>query len=78
MMSKTVSKSKFKPKSLSYFREIEEKGEELIITDRGRPVLKVLPYSAGAETAAKLLRNSLKKYVDPTEPLGTEEWEAAK
>lgn len=76
-MSKMVSKSKFKPRSLGYFRQIEEQGEELIITDRGRPVLKVVRYSSDSETAAKLLRNSLKKYVDPTEPVGTEDWEAA-
>lgn len=40
-MPQAVSKSKFKPHSLEYFRKIEQTGEELIITDHGRPVLKV-------------------------------------
>ena len=77
-MSKIVSKSKFKPKSLNYFRTIEESGEELVITDRGRPVLKVVPYSPGSENSARLLLNSVKKYQDPTGPVGTEDWEATK
>ena len=40
-MERMISKSQFKPRSLEYFRLIEESGETLIITDRGRPVLKV-------------------------------------
>ena len=44
-----VWKSQFKPRSLEYFRLIEESGETLIITDRGRPVLKVIPYTADPE-----------------------------
>ena len=38
-MSQAVSKSQFKPHSLEYFRKIEQTGEELVITDHGRPVL---------------------------------------
>ena len=44
-MEQTVSKSKFKPQALEYFRQVEESGEPLVITDRGKPVLKILPYS---------------------------------
>src|SRR3989337_495743 len=76
-MGKMVSKSKFKPKSLEYFRQIEESGEEIIITDHGRPVLKVVPYSA-EPAAVQLLHNSVKKYKKPTEPVGVEGWEGAK
>lgn len=75
-MEKLVSKSKFKPKSLEYFRQIEESGEELIITDHGRPVLKVVPYAVETAEAVRLLRNSIKKYKKPTEPVGVESWEA--
>ena len=39
----TVSKSKLKAHMLNIFREIETKGEELIVTDRNRPVLRILP-----------------------------------
>jgi prevent-host-death family protein len=77
-MGKVVSKSSFKPKSLEYFRQIEETGEELIITDHGRPVIKVVPYSAEPADAMRLLRNSVKAYKKPTEPVGVEDWEAVK
>lgn len=77
-MGKIVSKSKFKPKSLEYFRQIEESGEELIITDRGRPVIKVIPYSAEPASALQLLRNSVKVYKKPTEPIAVEEWKVTK
>jgi antitoxin (DNA-binding transcriptional repressor) of toxin-antitoxin stability system len=40
---KTVTKSVLKAKMLEYFREIEKTGEELIVTDHHRPVLRVIP-----------------------------------
>ena len=39
----TVSKSALKAKMLEYFRQVEETGEELVVTDNGRPVIKVVP-----------------------------------
>jgi len=75
-MERMISKSQFKPRSLEYFRLIEESGETLIITDRGRPVLKVIPYTADPEDRLKILRNSVLKYDDPTEPVAPEDWKA--
>ena len=75
-MERIISKSQFKPRSLEYFRMIEESGETLIITDRGRPVVKIIPYSADPEDRLKILRNSVLKYDDPTEPVALEDWEA--
>jgi len=40
---KTVSKSMLKPKMLEYFREVEETGEPLIVTNHNQPVLKIEP-----------------------------------
>ncbi|MBI5416997.1 type II toxin-antitoxin system Phd/YefM family antitoxin [Candidatus Poribacteria bacterium] len=77
-MRRMVSKSKFKPKSLAYFRKIEESGEEIIITDHDRPVLKIIPYRAEPEEALLLLRNSVKKYSEPLEPVELDDWEALK
>ena len=37
----TISKSKLKANMLRVFREIEASGEELIVTDRNRPVLRI-------------------------------------
>ena len=39
----TISKSKLKAHMLSIFREIEQSGEEVVVTDRSRPVLRILP-----------------------------------
>jgi antitoxin (DNA-binding transcriptional repressor) of toxin-antitoxin stability system len=42
-MAGTISKSKLKAKMLERFRQPESSGDELIITDRGKPVLKIVP-----------------------------------
>ena len=39
----TVSKGVLKAQMLEYFRRVEQTGEELIVTDNNRPVLKVVP-----------------------------------
>jgi antitoxin (DNA-binding transcriptional repressor) of toxin-antitoxin stability system len=39
----TISKSKLKAQMLKIFREIEESGEEVIVTDNNRPVLRIVP-----------------------------------
>ena len=77
-MSQIVSKSRFKPHALEYFRQVEETGEEIIITNHGDPVLKVVPYREDPEAALKSLRNSVLKYERPFEPVSADEWEALK
>jgi len=71
-----VSKSQFKPKSLEYFRQVQETGEPIIITDHGKPVLKIVPYMAAPDDLLQALRGSVTKYEDPLEPVGLEDWEA--
>ncbi len=41
-----LSKAAFKAKALEYLRQVEETGEELIITDHGRPAVRIIPYRA--------------------------------
>jgi len=77
-METLISKSKFKPNALRYFREVERTKKELIITDRGKPVLKIVPYHEDFEGAIKKLRNSVIKYENPTAPVGIDDWEALK
>ena len=77
-MEKSISKSKFKPKALEYFREIERSGKELIISDHGKPVLKIVPYKDDPLAALKSLRNTVIKYENPLEPVAIEDWEALK
>lgn len=75
-MHGTISKSRFKARALEYFRQVEHTGQELIITDHGRPVLKVIPYAADPAEALSALRGSVIRYDAPTEPVGLEDWEA--
>ena len=42
-MTDSISKSKLKSRMLEVFRELEATGKELIVTDRDRPVLKIVP-----------------------------------
>jgi prevent-host-death family protein len=76
-MSKVVTKSQFKPHALEYFRQVQKTGEEVIITDHGRPVLKVVPYTEKPSDALKALRGSVVKYDGPTKPTN-EKWESMK
>ena len=75
-MARRVSKSQFKLRALEYFRQVEQSGEALIITDHGRPVLKVIPYSAEPSDVLNALRNSVRKYDRPMDPVGLEDWES--
>ena len=77
-MENKVAKSKFKPHALQYFREVEQTGKALIITDRGKPVLKIVPYSEKPSETLRMLRNSVIKYKNPTEPVGLNDWESLK
>ena len=42
-MAETISKSKLKARMLEVFRKIEASGEELVVTDHGKPVLRIVP-----------------------------------
>jgi prevent-host-death family protein len=75
-MKRVVPKSQFKPHALRYFREVEQTGKEIIVTDRGKPVLKVVPYSENPEVWLKPLRGSVLKYRAPMEPVSVEDWGA--
>ena len=77
-MDNVISKSKFKPHALKYFRQIEQSGKELIITDHGKPTLKIVPYSEDPMETLKSLLNTVIEYEDPTSPVGEEDWEALK
>ncbi len=77
-MTNIISKSLFKPQALKYFREIEEQGQELIITDHAKPVIKIIPFRQEPHVILQELRNSVLDYRDPFEPVGQEDWEILK
>ena len=72
---KTVSKSALKARMLEYFRQVEETGEELIVTDHRRPVLRIVPIrnrTAAAETFSDV-RGRVVYHGDVLAPT-TDEW----
>jgi len=73
-----VSKSRFKAHALAYFREVEQTGRELVITDRGTPVLKLVPYRPDPQAALRVLRDTVVRYDAPTEPVDAGAWESAR
>ena len=77
-MDQRVSKSSFKARALEYFRQVERTRKDLVITDRGKPVLKISAYSQDPGEALEALRGSVLQYDDPTEPVGLEDWDALK
>lgn len=39
----TLTKAQIKPRLLEYLRLVEETGEEIIVTDHGRPAVRLVP-----------------------------------
>ena len=70
-----ISKSKLKAKMLAVFRTIERSGEEVIVTDHGKPTLKIsrLPKRESVESVFERYRNRVRYKGDIMLPTA-EEW----
>ena len=73
-----ISKSEFKPKALHYFRIVQKTGKELIVSDHGKPVIKIVPYQDNSGDLLASLRNTVQHYLEPTEPVDSDKWEKLK
>jgi prevent-host-death family protein len=71
-----VSKAHFKAHALEIFRRVQETGEPVLITDRGRPVLRLEPYFGEDDAVLASLRGSVLSYEKPTEPVDEDALEA--
>ncbi|MCE9596691.1 MAG: type II toxin-antitoxin system Phd/YefM family antitoxin [Spirochaetia bacterium] len=71
-----VSKGKFKAQALAYFRQVQNSRKAIVITDNGKPVLKMIPFDEDPESELALLRNSVLEFKDPLGAVGVEDWEA--
>ena len=71
-----VSSAEFEERALEYLRRVDATGEELIVTDRGEPVVRILPARATEPDARARLRGSVVRYDDPTEPVASDDWDA--
>jgi len=77
-MTETISKSKLKAKMLAIFRQLESSGNELIVTDYGKPVLKIIPIKQ--KTKVTTVFADLQGQVTYLEDINTpslQEWEDA-
>lgn len=77
MNNNQVSKSEFKAKALEFFRQVEASGHSVVVTDHGKPTLEVRPYRDAERSPLDILRGSVVRYDNPTDPVGVDEWEAA-
>jgi len=73
----TMKASVFKAKCLGIMDEINETGEEIIITKNGRPVSRLLPFRNKPETLFGLHASGIRAADDLIEPVN-ENWEAEK
>ena len=75
---KHIPKSVFKPRAFEYFRIVEERGEPLVITDHGRDAVRIEPVTdAPADfNAGGSLEGTIRRYVDPEEPVDMDRWDA--
>lgn len=76
MAEQVVSKSAFKARALEYFRQVERTGRELIISDNGKAVVKIVKYAHDPGKALDDLRGSVRRYDAPTAPVGLDDWES--
>ena len=74
-MATVVSKSKFKPKAFEYFRLVENTNTEILITDHGKPVARIVPYNPNDEESLRSLRGLVEYYEEPTSPVEID-WDA--
>lgn len=72
-MARSVAVSKFKAECLSLLQEVAATGEELVVTKRGAPIARVLPFEE-----PPTLRGSVTYLVSDEELIAPidEEWDA--
>lgn len=72
-----VTKSEFKARALQYFRQVEESGVPVVVTDRGNPAVEIRRYRADQRSPREVLHGSVIDYENPLAPVAEADWEAA-
>lgn len=70
-----TSKSEFKARALEFFRLVEETGDSILVTDRGKPKIEIRLFRGKVRNAQEVLKGSVLRYDDPYEPAESD-WEA--
>ena len=68
-MQKRVSKAIFKSKACELFRQVEMRGETIVVTDRGHPTIEIRPYRDKKEDPLEVLRASIVHFDMKRSPL---------
>ena len=74
--AKTLNASEFKAKCLQLMDEIAETGGEIVITKRGKPVAKLVPYRKPLKAPFGKYRGLMQLYGDIDEDPVELEWDA--
>ncbi len=71
----TVSQGRLKTKMVEYFKQVEQTGEELIVTEKNVPIVKIIPIQEKKHVKDIFadIQGNVKYYGDILEP-ETEEW----
>lgn len=75
-MSTCIPKAEFAAHALEMFERVATTGEELLITDGGDPVVKLVSCQPDPLAMLRSLRGTVVTYDEPTEPVATTEWES--
>jgi prevent-host-death family protein len=76
-MSRVIKASEFKAKCLALLGEVEQKGDRLIITKKGKPVADVVPHKPEKRELLGILKGRVEIVGDIISPIDVE-WEALK
>lgn len=73
---RTVNKNQLQERLLEFLQLVELEGEEILVTDGNKPVMKISQYENPPSTAElfKNMRGKVKYFEDLTTPT-TEEWQ---
>ncbi len=72
---KTIMASEFRTKCLKLMDEVAQTGEEIVITKRGRPIARLVPYRQRPETLFGIDSGKVKILGDIVAPIDVE-WDA--
>jgi len=74
-----LSVSEFKAKALGVLEQIAQTGETVVVTKRGKAIVKVVPYSEEVEVNVPgKLRGTVLEEGDIVSPLGADMWNATR
>ena len=75
----TLSISEFKAKALGVLEQIAQTGESVVVTKRGKAIVKVVPFSDDvAVNVPGTLTGTVLAEEDIVSPLGADIWDAAR